>query len=285
MLTRTWTANWHTHTARCKHASGNVADYCAAAAAAGLSDLGISDHTPMADGRWAGVRMDMSELSGYRAEIEAARIHFSGLRVWSALECDYCADLAVFYRDELLHQQQLDYLVGAVHWFPFRDAWVGAYEPSLRNDPAALAAYATHVIDCIQSRQFLFVAHPDLFGVFYASWDAETEAVSRDILAAAREANTPLEINAYGLRKPFQDTPQGSRPGYPWEPFWQLAGEYGIRAVVNSDAHRPDEITGKVDVALALAARYGGQWVDLTPGPAPPAYAARSRMDAAHMAG
>jgi histidinol-phosphatase (PHP family) len=61
MTKRLWTANWHTHTARCKHASGSVADYCAAAVAQGLADLGISDHPPFADGRWQSVRMDISE--------------------------------------------------------------------------------------------------------------------------------------------------------------------------------------------------------------------------------
>ena len=54
---RAWTANWHTHTARCKHASGTVGEYCAAAAAYGLADLGISDHVPFADGRWHSVRL------------------------------------------------------------------------------------------------------------------------------------------------------------------------------------------------------------------------------------
>ena len=265
----TWTANWHTHTARCKHASGAVADYCAAAVAYGLTDLGISDHTPFPDGRWPSARMTMSELPDYRAEIEAARPRFAGLRLWAGLECEFRVELGSFYREVLLHEQRLDYLVGAVHWFPFCGDWVGTDDPNVRNNPTALAAYATHLIDCLRSGLFLFMAHPDFFGNFYECWDAETEAASRDILQAARELNIPLEINAYGLRKPLRDTPQGKRPGYPWEPFWQLAGELDTPAVVNSDAHRPADIAGEVATSLALAARCGVRLVKLNPGPAP----------------
>ena len=264
-----WTANWHTHTARCKHASGTVADYCAAAAAYGLANLGLSDHVPFADDRWPSVRMAIAELPAYRAEIDAARPHFPGLRLWAALECEFRAELGSFYREVLLGEQRLDYLIGAVHWFPFNGAWTGWDDPGTRNNPKALAAYAAHIIDCMRSRLFLFMAHPDAFGSFYECWDAEAAAISRDILDAARDLNVPMEINAYGLRKPCMDTPQGTRRQYPLEPFWQLAGERGTPAVVNSDAHRPEDIAGEVDRALALATRYGVRLVDLNVGAAP----------------
>ncbi len=264
-----WTANWHTHTARCKHASGNVADYCAAATAYGLTNLGISDHTPFDDNRWPSVRMGIAELPDYRAEIEAARPLFPELRLWAGLECEFRADLGAFYREVLLHEYRMDYLVGAVHWFPFKGDWISLEEPGVRNDRKALAAYVTHMIDCMKSGLFMFMAHPDAFAGFYVSWDAEAAAASRDILVAARELGVPLEINAFGLRKPLIETPAGLRRRYPWEPFWQLAGECGVAAVVNSDAHRPEDIAGEVDQALGWATRFGVRLVELVPGSAP----------------
>ncbi len=264
-----WTANWHTHTARCKHASGKVVDYGAAAAAYGLTDLGISDHTPFPDERWQQVRMAFSELPAYCAEIEQARPQFPGLRIWAGLECEFREDLGSFYREVLLGKYRMDFLVGSVHWFPFRGVWVGLDDDGIRNDPAALKAYTVHLIDCMRSKLFLFMAHPDAFGGFYENWDDEAIAASRDILEAARDLGVPLEINAYGLRKPRIDTPQGTRWRYPWEPFWQLAGELAVPAVVNSDAHRPEDIAGEVDTALAWAMRYGVRLVELHPGPQP----------------
>ena len=48
----TITKNYHTHTYRCQHASGDVEDYCEAAVEQGLQVLGISDHTALPDDRW-----------------------------------------------------------------------------------------------------------------------------------------------------------------------------------------------------------------------------------------
>ena len=39
-------ANLHTHTPRCRHASGTEEEYVRCALDAGLQTLGFSDHTP-----------------------------------------------------------------------------------------------------------------------------------------------------------------------------------------------------------------------------------------------
>ena len=65
--------NYHTHTWRCKHASGDVDDYCRAAVEQGLSVLGLSDHAALPDDRWPGVRMNFDELSSYCHAIDVAR--------------------------------------------------------------------------------------------------------------------------------------------------------------------------------------------------------------------
>lgn len=252
-----WRANWHTHTARCKHASGSVADYCGAAAAAGLTDLGLSDHVPFPDGRWRSVRMEIGELAAYCAEIDAARPAFPALRLWKGLECEFRPELGGFYRDVLIGEHRMDYLIGAVHWFPHQGAWSGMEEDAVRNSVKALSAYAAHLIACMRSELFQFMAHPDAFGGFYDTWDADAEAISRDIVGVACELGLPLEINAYGLRKPWRDMPDGRRPRYPWEPFWRIVGEAGATAIVNADAHRPEDIAGEVDTALELAERCG----------------------------
>ena len=50
--------NFHTHTFRCKHAKGDVADYCEMAISRGMKTLGISDHSALPDDRWLGGRMN-----------------------------------------------------------------------------------------------------------------------------------------------------------------------------------------------------------------------------------
>ena len=259
-----FTANWHTHTARCKHATGDIDDYCRAAVDAGLTTLGFSDHTPLPDDHWLFVRMAPEELPGYRQAIADARTRFSGLNLYTGLECEYLPELGGYYREELLGRQRMEFLVAAVHWFPYRGEWPSAHSRETANDVKALTAYTRHIVDCMASGLFLYTAHPDGFGMFYDCWDAETAAASRDIAQAARQYQVPLEINAYGLRKPHMMTADGERPVYPWEPFWDVVAACDAPAVINSDAHRPEDIIGRVDEAQYLAERCGVRLVSLS---------------------
>ena len=248
-------ANWHTHTYRCKHADGDVADYCRAALDRGLTTLGFSDHTPLPDGRWSAVRMGMGELQEYVDAIDEARDQFPGLRIVKALECEYVPEFAEAYRDVFCGKHGMAYLVGGAHWYPYKGEWVSLYGVPMTAD--MLRAYADHIIDSIGSGLFAFIAHPDLFGNVYYVWDGEARACSRAMLSAAADVGLPLEINAYGLRKPLIDTPAGPRRKYPWLPFWELAGECGVRAIVNSDAHEPHNVAGDMAEAAAIAQRFG----------------------------
>ena len=74
-------ANYHTHTPRCRHASGTERDYVENALKGGLETLGFSDHTPYdfsPSGYRSGIRMDVEELGGYVA-ITVDSIVISGI--------------------------------------------------------------------------------------------------------------------------------------------------------------------------------------------------------------
>ncbi len=251
-----YTANWHTHTFRCKHASSDAEDYARAAADAGLKTLGFTDHMPTPDNRWASVRMALDELPAYREAVALARERLPELNIYCGLECEYLIEWKNFYGDEL-PGQGMEFLVLAAHSFPLDGQWVSTFSREHANDPRLVRAYADYLIGGIGTGLFTYVAHPDLFGFFYDVWDAETQAASRDIAQAARDARVPLEINAYGFRKPPMQTPSGTRPTYPWEPFWTVVADVGAPAIVNSDAHHPRDIVGAVDQAHALARRTG----------------------------
>ena len=62
-------ANYHTHTMRCQHASGEDADYVEAALKAGYQVLGFSDHSPwpFSSGYVSPIRMSAERLDDYIA--------------------------------------------------------------------------------------------------------------------------------------------------------------------------------------------------------------------------
>ena len=66
--------NLHTHTWRCRHAAGDVADYCLAAQAQGLTVLGMSDRAALPDDRWLNVRMSYGQLGEYSRAGGAAQV-------------------------------------------------------------------------------------------------------------------------------------------------------------------------------------------------------------------
>ena len=249
------TTNFHTHTYRCKHAVGDVDDYCRQALADELTVLGFSDHAPLPDGRWDSVRMRMDQLDDYCRAIDVARDRFPGLRILKGLECEYVAEFAETYRDLFLGEHEMDYLIGGAHWYPYEGSWVGLYGPEM--DAAMLRAYADYVIESMESGLFTFIAHPDLFGNAYHIWDAEAEACSRAMLSAAADLDVPLEINGYGFRKPLIDTPEGPRYKYPWLPFWELVAEYDISVVVSSDAHEDYNVAADLEQAECIARDLG----------------------------
>lgn len=252
----TYRQQLHTHTYRCQHASGDAPDYARVAAAGGCQVLGISDHTPLPDHRWSDVRMHLDQLDGYEAAIASARREHPRLTILKALECEWMPEYAAFYREELLGRRGYDYLIGAGHYIEMDDGrWKGSFENLCTPD--TLRRYATLLTALMEARLFAFVAHPDIFGICNPRWTADTAACARDICAAAAATGTPLELNAYGLRKPKVDGSEGRRPGYPWPPFWEVAAAHGVRVVLNSDAHRPQDVLHGHAELSAIRDRFG----------------------------
>ncbi len=105
----------------------------------------------------------------------------------------------------------------------------------------------------MESKLFAFIAHPDIFGCTNVEWSADLNTCSREILRTAEETQTPLEINGNGLRKKYLKNSDGFRPPYPWRPFWELASEFNIKVVCNSDCHLPNEVVAGISENLELA--------------------------------
>lgn len=245
--------NYHTHTYRCKHASGDAIDYAAAAAESDIKILGITEHTPLPDGRWNNVRMDMDQLDSYEQAIDKAGLAHKQVTVLKGMECDWVPEFRNFYIEEFREKRNFCYLIGSVHWFRSSGGWVFSYSPDAFGKTGD---YADFVIEMIESETFDFIGHPDLFGLFTKKWNNEANAASRAICEAAKSYKIPLEINGYGFRKPMIDTNEGKRFGYPVEKFWEIASDYGIEVVCNSDAHRPEDTAESIDLCRKIADKY-----------------------------
>jgi len=161
-----------------------------------------------------------------------------------------------------LGERQFDYLIGAGHYTPHKGEWLNSF--TKLNCKPHLKSYAEHLCQMMESKLFAFIAHPDIFGSTNLEWNADLSACSREILKTAEDTNTPLEINGNGLRKKFINSSEGLRPPYPWLPFWELAAEFNIKVVCNSDCHYPNEVVAGISENLELANKLGLELADFS---------------------
>lgn len=253
MPSQTSLENFHTHTFRCKHASGDVEDYLKEALKAKMKVIGISDHTALPDNRWLHIRMDINELDSYTDKINQAKLKYQTIEVLKAMECEYEKDYISFFQDELLGKRKYDYLIGAGHFSPYHGDWIPFYEITR---PEHLKAYTKQLIKTISSGLFAFIAHPDAFGSSYLNWDEHTIQCTKEICSAAEAYSVPLEINGLGFRRDKVTEQKQLRAPYPWPPFWEIASSYNISVICNSDAHHPTDIANNIDDARQLAKKF-----------------------------
>ncbi len=234
-------ANYHTHTPRCQHAEGTEEAYIQNALERGLKILGFSDHTPYwyPDGFCSRIRMRPEELADYTDTLRSLQSKYaSRLEIQIGLEAEYFP--ALF--DDLLLQlrdQGIAYLLLGQHWT--EDERTSPYNGRPTEDEALLRQYCDRGIQAMETGLFTYFAHPDVFR--FVGSPAIYDRHMLRLCRAARDTDTPLEINLLGL--------QAGRH-YPNPRFWGLAAEAGCQVILGSDAHRPQDVTVPAAEAKAL---------------------------------
>ncbi len=242
-------ANYHTHTARCRHATGTERDYVENALKGGLETLGFSDHTPYdfsPSGYRSGIRMDVEELGDYVAAVDALRREYAGrLDIRIGLEVEYYPKLFRRLLDSA-RAGGVEYMLLGQHFVGNEEGEPYCGQPT--EDESILDRYVKQSIEGLQTGAFTYFAHPDLMR--YVGDGKIYERHMRELCRAARELSIPLEINLLGVR---------DRRHYPNEAFWRIAGEEGNAVVLGSDAHQPEVVCAPEaeKTAMEMADRCG----------------------------
>ena len=227
--------NLHTHTERCGHASGADEEYVIAAIGAGFTTLGFSDHTPFPyeDGYVNGTKMLPEELDGYVASVLSLKEKYRDeIEILLGLECESVPRFFPYLREI---SKDMDYLILGNH----ADWSVGEVYAGNLKTPEHLEKYVQTAVEGMESGLFLYLAHPDLMLGGYPVFDDAAKQLSRQLCREANRLKMPVEYNLYGLFK-------GTKPGclgYPYTPFWEIAAEENVCAVVGVDAHLPGNLT------------------------------------------
>lgn len=238
--------NFHTHTYRCKHATGDIDDYVKHAIDSDLDVLGIADHTPLPEDQWPEDRMTLLELEDYTQKIEKAQKENNNkITIFKGMECDPHPSHIDFFKKELLEKRGYDYLISSVHYIEWKNERQHA---AMLTEEDQIAIYKDNLIFGIEQGIFAFVGHPDFFAVTFHKMTTRVEQYCREIFQAASEYNIPLEINGGGFTRKTLN--------YPWPAFWELGKEYDIQVICNSDAHHPEHVANIAE-SINLAQRFG----------------------------
>ena len=234
-------ANYHTHTPRCRHATGSEREYVENAIKAGLQVLGFSDHSPQIfpGGYYSTFRMYPEQLNDYVQTVLALRAEYAGqIEIPLGLELEYYPGL-IGVLLPILQDQPMDYLLLGQHFVgnEYDDHYTGYPTEEKR----LLQQYCDQTIDAMQTGLFACFAHPDL-----VNFRGDTATYVRQIRRICREAKScgiPLEYNLLGLS-------EGKH--YPNIRFWEVAAEEGCAVILGRDAHRPDALLDEKYPQMAL---------------------------------
>lgn len=227
--------NYHTHTARCRHASGSDEEYVIRAIEAEIKHLGFSDHAPFVffDGYDDGYRIPIGEAMNYVESLRILRKKYANIvEIKIGFEMEYYPD----YFEEMLdiaRKVGAEYLILGQHFILSEHPnGIGAAGPT--DNAVHLKIYVDEVIEAMRSGVFSYVAHPDLM-CFTGDKDIYRNEITR-LCLASKELDIPLEINLLGIR---------NKKHYPADEFWKIVGEIGSPVTIGYDAHASENFADK----------------------------------------
>ena len=228
--------------------AANVDRYLAAASAAGIEELGVSEHVY----RFAQA-LDLWRhplwVENARDDLDAYCEFVSSTPLRLGVECDFVPG-AEAPTAALLEAREFDYVVGSVHF-------VGEGEAAVDHDGFDVWAggesaeriwgrYFEMLAEAARSGLFDILAHPDLVKVWGRGRplpEGDLRRFYEPAVEAIAESGIAVELSTAGLRKPVGEL-------YPGPAFAELCVEAGAPFALSSDAHLPEQVGFEYDTAV-----------------------------------
>lgn len=253
-------SNIHMHTYYCDGGEAPV-KYVHAALEKGLTSLGFSAHAPAPfECNWA---LPSAQLNNYVNEIqELKELYKSRIQIYLGLELDYFPDI-LSYSQNLLQSGPFDYFIASLHFIDqYNDGrrWTidgpneefrKGFEEIFDNDSITVTRkFFEYTRKMIADLNPPVIGHIDKLKMQYRpdSFIPEDHPVFKEellnTLETAQKAGSIVEINTRALYKNRGET------FYPGQQMFKDMFNMGIKVMVNSDAHLPNEITSEFGTAF-----------------------------------
>lgn len=249
-------ADYHVHTPYCGHAKGKIIDYVHSAIAAGLHEIGFSDHlgryylTKPQKKRFWDWGMDERDLARYVAELlDLREIFRDRIAIKIGLEVDY-VEGAEDHIGPIISCYPLDFLLGSVHCLPLL-GWQHLSSYAKAADTSVIyKEYFRCARAAIRSGIFNVLAHPD-FIWRYVDWPGDARLPFEEIDALVRTASEykhVIEINANAFLWSLANKVEG---GDPFDTLLDCIKKYNVPLSIGSDAHEPGMVANFFPAIIA----------------------------------
>lgn len=232
--------DYHTHS-EYSHGRGDLRKNIASAISKGLKEYAVTDHGPLA---WNFVRLgvkDAGELLEIKKKLYSLQLEYPEINLYAGVEANIInRDGDIDVPENIL--AELDIIALGFHLLIFPVDFRSAKDIIInnriiykcfsgrRND---IRRHNTEVLmNAVRKYDIDFITHPG-YGV-----DIDTY----ELAAVCAEEDTCLEINA--------------RHGELTEGFVRAASETGVRFIINSDAHSPEQV-GELGKGLKIVEKLG----------------------------
>lgn len=233
----------HTHHDRCGHASGSIEDYIVSAIEAGMTAIGISDHSPYFahehDHPQPKIAMARSEFPNYIAEVLRLKEQYKDrIEVLLGIESDFYPEHIELYRSNYA-RYPFDYIIGSVHQTRGvsifnRNRWKNLAENKHAEEKRH---YYELIRQSAESGVFQVLGHIDAMKAYYPRFSdikGAEDAVDEALKAVARNG-IAIEINTSGKMKDVGGW-------YPSDEILARACHFGVDVTFGSDAHEPGRV-------------------------------------------
>lgn len=258
--------NYHSHSHYCD-GKGSLEDQVQGAIAQGLIAFGFSSHCPVPfENKWS---MKQERLAAYLQEINHLQQEYSDkIELYAGLEVDF------FPHDSLFHtppptKAEVDYYVGSVHYVDknqFDQPWeidgssvefLACLDSLYQGDiKPVIQRYYAIIREMVLTQKPPIVGHLDKIKMHNAVrflFDESEEWYQAEIentLQTIADAGVIVEINTRGHYKRDLDL-------YPSPWIIKRMYQLDIPICINSDSHRPEEITASFAQAHQAAYEAG----------------------------
>ncbi|MEG0264789.1 MAG: histidinol-phosphatase [Erysipelotrichaceae bacterium] len=236
--------NYHTHTYRCGHATGEDEQYIKAAIMAGFKTIGMSDHMGYPQKDVPSDRMSYEMIGEYLNSMYLLKEKYKDqINILVGFEIEWYDNCRNYLIDM---RKQCDYMIIGQHC-----KYVDGYGYDYLCNDEDVSMYATQIETAFASGLISILAHPDYFMLGRRDFNDACVEASKRIAQASLTYDIPLEVNLKGMKKSNLFYDDGQHPPYPNRKFWEIVSSYGCKVVYGFDAHCPADLLESSRIKVA----------------------------------